>query len=143
MKDKKISTRELEEGKKLLLDFGKLQQVVAQIPGVIPVAIQDINTREVILIAYTNKEAFEKSVRTRIATFWSTSRNELWVKGETSGNIYELKEVYVNCEQNSLLYLVNPKGGGICHTRNVKGKARNCFYRRLNLKTGELKNTNP
>ena len=143
MKDKKISTWELEEGKKLLLDFEKMQRIVAQIPGVIPVAVQDINTREVILIAYTNKEAFEKSIKTRIATFWSTSRNELWVKGETSGNIYELKEVYVNCEQNSLLYLVNPKGGGVCHTHNSKGKARNCFYRRINPKTGLLENTNP
>ena len=143
MKDKKNATWELEEGKKLRLDFEKMQRIVAQIPGVIPVAVQDINTREVILIAYTNKEAFEKSIKTRIATFWSTSRNEVWVKGETSGNIYELKEVYVNCEQNSLLYLVNPKGGGVCHTRNAKGKARNCFYRRLNPKTGFLENTNP
>ncbi len=143
MKDNKISARELEEGKKLLLDFDKIQSIVAQIPCIIPVAVQDINTREVILIAYTNKEAFEKSIKTGIATFWSTSRNELWVKGETSGNIYELKDVYVNCEQNSLLYLVNPKGGGICHTHNAKGKARNCFYRRLNLETGELENTDP
>ena len=143
MKDKYNATWELEEGKKLLLDFEKMQRIVAQIPGVIPVAVQDINTKEVILIAYTNKEAFEKSIQTRIATFWSTSRNEVWVKGETSGNIYELKEVYVNCEQNSLLYLVNPKGGGICHTRNAKGKARNCFYRRLNPETGELENTDP
>jgi phosphoribosyl-AMP cyclohydrolase len=143
MKDNKTPTWELEEGKNLLLDFEKMQRIVAQIPGVIPVAVQDINTREVILIAYTNKEAFEKSIQTRIATFWSTSRNELWVKGETSGNIYELKEVYVNCEQNSLLYLVNPKGGGVCHTHNSKGNARNCFYRRLNPKTGSLENTNP
>jgi phosphoribosyl-AMP cyclohydrolase len=143
MADKKTSTWELEEGDNLLLDFKKLQQVVAKIPGVIPVAVQDINTKEVILIAYTNKESFEKSIKTRIATFWSTSRNELWIKGETSGNIYELKEVYVNCEQNSLLYVVNPKGEGICHTYNSKGKARNCFYRRLNMKTGKLKNTNP
>lgn len=143
MKNNDKSTRELEEGKNLLLDFEKLQKITAQIRSVIPVAVQDINTREVILIAYTNKEAFEKSIRTRIATFWSTSRNELWVKGETSGNIYELKEVYVNCEQNSLLYLVNPKGGGVCHTFNSKGKARNCFYRRLNPKTGLLENIDP
>ena len=143
MKNNDKSTRELEEGKNLLLDFEKLQKITAQIRSVIPVAVQDINTREVILIAYTNKEAFEKSIQTRIVTFWSTSRNELWVKGETSGNIYELKEVYVNCEQNSLLYLVNPKGGGVCHTFNSKGKARNCFYRRLNPKTGLLENIDP
>ena len=143
MKNNDKSTWELEEGKNLLLDFEKLQKLVAQIPNVIPVAVQDINTREVILIAYTNKEAFEKSIQTRIVTFWSTSRNELWVKGETSGNIYELKEVYVNCEQNSLLYLVNPKSGGVCHTFNTKGKARNCFYRRLNPETGLLENIDP
>jgi phosphoribosyl-AMP cyclohydrolase len=143
MADKKTSTWELEEGNNLLLDFKKLQQVAAKIPSVIPVAVQDINTKEVILIAYTNKESFEKTIKTRIATFWSTSRNELWIKGETSGNIYELKEVYVNCEQNSLLYIVNPKGKGICHTHNSKGKARNCFYRRLNMKTSKLENINP
>ncbi len=143
MKDRKISTRELEEGKELYLDFDKLEKVAIQSKGVIPVAVQDFNTREVILIAYTNKEAFEKSIETRIATFWSTSRNELWIKGETSGNTYELKEVYVNCEQNSLLYLVNPKSEGICHTHNAKGKARNCYYRKLDFKTGDLENTNP
>lgn len=143
MNKKKVTARELEEGNEILLDFDKIQQIVKKVHGVIPVAVQDINTKEVILIAYTNQEGFEKSIQTGIATFWSTSRNELWVKGETSGNTYELKEVYVNCEQNSLLYLVNPKGEGICHTHNSKGKARNCFYRRLNLKTGLLENTNP
>jgi phosphoribosyl-AMP cyclohydrolase len=143
VKNKKTSTWGLEEGDNLLLDFKKLQQIAAKIPGVIPVAVQDIDTREVILIAYTNKESFEKSVKTGIATFWSTSRNEMWIKGETSGNTYELKEVYVNCEQNSLLYVVKPKSGGICHTYNAKGKARNCFYRRLNPKTGKLENINP
>ena len=85
MKDDRISIRELEEGKELRLDFNKLNRVIAHNPGVIPVAVQNINTKEVILIAYTNKEAFEKSIQTRIATFWSTSRNELWIKGETSG----------------------------------------------------------
>ena len=143
MKDDAISIRELKEGKELQLDFEKMKQVVAQSPDVIPVAVQNTNSKEVILIAYTNKEAFEKSIKTRIATFWSTSRNELWVKGETSGNIFELKEVHVNCEQNSLVYLVNPKNEGICHTYNSKGEARNCFYRRLNLAKGVLENTDP
>jgi len=143
MKDDAMSVQELEEGKELRLDFQKMRRVVAQSPGVIPVAVQHANTKEVILIAYTNKEALEKSIQTRIATFWSTSRNELWVKGETSGNVFELEEVYVNCEQNSLVYLVNPKNEGICHTYNSKGEARNCFYRRLNLATGVLENTNP
>jgi phosphoribosyl-AMP cyclohydrolase len=143
MKNEELSAKELEEGKELRLDFSKLEKVAARNKGLVPVAVQDIDTREVILVAYTNKEAFEKSVRNRTATFWSTSRNELWVKGETSGNTFELKEVYVNCEQNSLLYLVKPKHGGICHTCNAGGEARNCFYRRLNLDKGTLENTNP
>lgn len=143
MKKNEISARELEEGKELRLDFEKLDRVAAQSPGVIPVAVQNAHTKEVILIAYTNREAFEESIRTRIATFWSTSRNELWIKGETSGNTFQLEEVYVNCEQNSLVYSVTPKGGGICHTNNAKGEARNCYYRRLNLDTGVLENTDP
>jgi phosphoribosyl-AMP cyclohydrolase len=143
MKDEKVSARELEEGKELRLDYTKLKRAVAQSPEIIPVAVQDFDTKEVILIAYTNKAALEKSIQTRIATFWSTSRNELWIKGETSGNTYELKEVYVNCEQNSLVYLVKPKAGGICHTFNSKGKARNCYYRKLNTTTGQLENKNP
>lgn len=143
MREDRISIQELEEGAELRLDFDKINRIIAHSQGVIPVAIQNINTKEVILIAYTNKEAFEKSIQTRILTLWSTSRNELWIKGATSGNLFELKEVYVNDEQNSLVYLVNPKGGGICHTRNFKGEARNCFYRRLNLTTGILENMDP
>ncbi len=133
----------LEEGTELQLDFGKMARAVEHSPDVIPVAVQDTDTKEVILVAYTNRQAFEKSVQTRIATFWSTSRNELWIKGATSGHFFELLDVYVNCEQNSLVYLVRPKGEGICHTRNSQGKTRDCYYRRLNMDTGTLENTNP
>jgi len=138
MTDSKSSTYDLEEGAELQLDFGKMAKAVAQSPEVIPVAVQNVDTREVILVAYTNKQAFEKCVQTRIATFWSTSRNELWIKGAESGHFFELVEVRVNCEQNSLLYLVRPKGGGICHTRNGDGSARNCYYRRLSFESGVL-----
>ncbi len=143
MNNNELSARELEEGTELRLDFEKLNKVAAQSRGVIPVAVQNARTNEVILIAYTNREAFERSIRSRIATFWSTSRNELWIKGETSGNHFELNEVYVNCEQNSLVYRVTPRGQDICHTHNAKGEARNCYYRRLDLDTGVLENMNP
>jgi phosphoribosyl-AMP cyclohydrolase len=67
-----------------------------------------------------------------MATFWSTSRNELWIKGKTSGDFLKLLEVRINCEQNSLLYLVEPAGKGACHTKNTAGIARSgCYYRRL------------
>jgi phosphoribosyl-AMP cyclohydrolase len=133
----------LEEGNKLQLDFSKLARVAEKCPDVIPVAVQNIDTHEVILVAYTNAEALKLALKTRTAVFWSTSRNELWEKGKTSGETFDLIEVYVNCEQNSLLYKVRPKRGGICHTKNRKGEARNCYYRRLNPDTLELENIDP
>ena len=143
MPDQKPTANELEEGSELRLDFGKLAKVATRCPTVIPVAVQNADTKEVILVAYTNEEALKLSIETRIATFWSTSRNELWIKGKTSGHYFELVEIRVNCEQNSLVYLVRPKGEAICHTRNSAGKPRNCYYRRLDLQTGKLQNTDP
>jgi len=134
---------QLEEGKKLQVDFAKMAKASAQCPDVIPCAVQNADTGEVILIAYVNEKALKVSVETRTAVFWSTSRNELWEKGKTSGEVYDLLGVYVNCEQNSLLYMVLPKIDGICHTHNSKGEARNCYYRRVNMKTGVLENLNP
>lgn len=137
------NAKELEEGNKLQLDFSKLAKISESCPNVLPVAVQNIDTSEVILIAYTNERALKVAIETRTAVFWSTSRNELWEKGKTSGEVFDLIEVYVNCEQNSLLYKVKPRRGGMCHTKNKKGEARNCYYRRLNFKTGELDNINP
>lgn len=133
---------ELEEGAALTLDFDKLAKV-AEVPGVVPCAVQDADTHEVILVAYVNQPALQAAIETRSAVFWSTSRNELWEKGKTSGETFDLVEVRVNCEQNSLLYIVRPRRGGICHTKNEAGEPRNCFYRRLNFETGVLENTDP
>ena len=133
----------LEEGSTLQLDFSKLARATGQCPDIIPVAVQNIDTGEVILVAYTNEQALKAAVKSRTAIFWSTSRNELWEKGKTSGEVFDLIEVYVNCEQNSLLYKVRPRRGGICHTKNRKGEARNCYYRKLNLDSGKLENLNP
>jgi phosphoribosyl-AMP cyclohydrolase len=132
----------LEENNELKLDFGKIARV-AKCVGIVPVAIQNADTNEVILLAYTNEQAFNKAVASRSLILWSTSRNELWEKGESSGETFELVEVRVNCEQNSLLYKVRPRRDGICHTKNAKGKPRNCYYRRLNLKTMKLENLDP
>ena len=129
----------LEEGDDLQLDFTKLDRV----SGVVPCAVQHADTGEVILVAYVNEEALERSIATRTATFWSTSRDELWIKGATSGETFAVVEIRVNCEQNSLLYRVRPNRGGICHTRNAAGRARNCFYRRLDLDGGGLEHLDP
>lgn len=134
--------KELEEGNQLTLDFDKLAKA-AKCPGILPCAVQNADTKEVILVAYVNKLALDKSLETRSAVFWSTSRNELWEKGKTSGETFDLLEVRVNCEQNSLLYIVRPKRGGICHTKNKQSQPRNCYYRRLNFETGRLENLDP
>jgi phosphoribosyl-AMP cyclohydrolase len=137
------SINPLEEGDQLQLDFSKLEKAVSQSQGILPVAVQHADTREVILVAYANEQSLRHTIETRIATFWSTSRRELWIKGATSGETFDIVEIRVNCEQNSLLYVVRPKRGDICHTKNREGKPRNCFYRRLNLETGKLENSNP
>jgi phosphoribosyl-AMP cyclohydrolase len=133
----------LEEGAELKVDFSKIAKVAKVCSDVVPVAIQHADTGEVLLVAYTNEQAFRKSVETRTLVLWSTSRNELWEKGKTSGETFDLCEAYVNCEQNSFLYKVRPRRGGICHTKNGVGQARNCYYRRLNFATGRLENLDP
>lgn len=129
----------IEETNELKLDFHKLTGMKGQ--EVIPVAIQNAYTNEVILVAYTNEAAFLESVRLRRVVLWSTSRNELWHKGKTSGNEFELLEVYVNCEQNSLVYKACPLKGNICHT-SYNGVANNCFYRELDMEKMELVDIN-
>jgi len=135
-------SKELEEGLDVTLDFGKLAKA-AQCPGVLPAAVQNADTKEVILVAYINELALKKSIETRSLVLWSTSRNELWEKGKTSGETFDLLEIHVNCEQNSLLMIVRPKRGGICHTKNQAGEPRNCYYRRLDMDTNKLENLDP
>jgi len=135
--------KELEEGSQLQLDFAKIAKIADRCRDVIPVAVQNADTKEIILIAYVNELALKTAVQTRTAVFWSTSRNELWEKGKTSGETFELLEVYVNCEQNSLVFKVRPRRGDICHTKNQKGEPRNCYYRKINFDTWELENINP
>lgn len=134
---------EVEETDALMLDYGKLAKIVATGAAVVPVAVQDADTNELILVAYANEQALRAAIETRTAVFWSTSRNELWEKGKTSGQGFDLVEVRVNCEQNSLLYRVRPRRGGICHTTNRAGAPRNCFYRRLDFDSPRLVNLDP
>jgi phosphoribosyl-AMP cyclohydrolase len=126
-------SKELEEGLELNLDWNKLEKAVEGTKGIIPVAVQNADTKEVILVAYINQQAFEESLKRKMLVLWSSSRQELWIKGLTSGETFELVDAFVNCEQNSLLFLVRPNRGGICHTKNKEGEPRNCYYRRIDL----------
>lgn len=134
---------ELEEGTSLQLDYDKLNKIASTRQTVVPVAVQHAETLEVILLAFVNRQALEASIEKKSAIFWSTSRNELWEKGLTSGETFELKEIRVNCEQNSLLFKVLPRKRNICHTKNKAGEPRNCFYRKLDMNSGKLINTDP
>lgn len=93
--------------------------------GLVPAIAQDADTFEVLMMAYMNKEALEKTVSTGRAHFYSRSRERLWLKGETSGNFLEIKGVSYDCDCDAILLLVHPKGPA-CHTGE-----RSCFYRRL------------
>ena len=109
-----------------LVDFG---------PGgknLLPVVTQDARTKEVLILAFANREAFEETRRSGYATYWSRGRNELWKKGLTSGDMLKIVEIRTNCEQNSLLYLVTPEGKGACHAKKPDGNPySSCYYRKL------------
>ncbi len=93
--------------------------------GLIPAIVQDRSTGRVLMMAYMNKEALEKTVETGTTWFFSRSRNKLWNKGETSGNVQQVKGICVDCDMDTLLLLVDQQGAA-CHTGN-----RSCFYREL------------
>jgi len=91
--------------------------------GLIPVVVQDFNTGEVLMVAWMNARALELTRETEQAHFWSRSRQSLWHKGETSGNVQIVREIRVDCDQDTLLLRVEPAGPA-CHTGNIS-----CFYR--------------
>ncbi|MBP3857135.1 MAG: phosphoribosyl-AMP cyclohydrolase [Ruminiclostridium sp.] len=130
----------IEETDELMLDFDKLGKIDPA-NRVIPVAVQNLDTKEVILIAYVNEQALKESIKQRKVILWSTSRNKLWFKGAESGNTFTLHHIFVNCEQNSLVFQATPDKGGICHTSH-NGVPNNCYYRELDMDTGKLINLN-
>ena len=104
---------------KVAIDFAKAG-------GLIPAIVQDWKTGEVLMVAYMNLESWGKTQETGKACFWSRSRKKLWLKGETSGNVQIVKEVFLDCDNDALLLKVEQTGGAACHTGY-----RSCFYRRV------------
>ena len=94
--------------------------------GLVPAIAQDAATGEILMVAYMNREAWQRTLASGKATYWSTSRNALWVKGETSGHVQHVREVLVDCDQDAVLLRVEQKGGVACH----EGYA-SCFFRRV------------
>ena len=91
----------------------------------IPVIVQDIHTHQVLMLGFANEEAVRKTFETRTAWFWSRSRKQLWNKGETSGNFMYVKEIYTDCDTDTLLLLAEPAGPEMCI------RDRSCFYNKL------------
>ncbi len=112
--------------------------------GLLPAIVQEAETGDILMIAWVNKDAFDETIRSGFATFWSRSREELWKKGESSGNMMRITEILVDCDQDSVIYKVEKALGGACHTKNSKGVYRNsCFYRQIIPGTTKLKNLDP
>ena len=103
----------------MLIDFDKSG-------GLVPAIAQDHQTGEVLMMAYMNRESFEETVRTKRAVYYSRSRNKLWRKGEESGNVQEVKDIYVDCDADAVLLKVNQIGGAACHEGY-----KSCFFRKL------------
>ena len=101
------------------MDFKKLD-------GLVPAIVQDWKTGEVLMLAYMNAESWAKTQETGKACFWSRSRQKLWLKGETSDHVQIIKEIYLDCDSDTLLLKVEQIGGAACHTGY-----RTCFYRQI------------
>jgi len=93
----------------------------------LPAIVQDVNSKEVLMLAWVNKEALEKTASTKQATFWSRSRKEIWVKGQTSGNKQEVISIKFDCDSDAFLFLVHSHGPA-CHTGE-----NSCFYSEIAL----------
>jgi Phosphoribosyl-AMP cyclohydrolase len=93
--------------------------------GLVPVVVQEYNTGMVLMLAYMNKEAVLRTINTKLATYWSRSRQSYWVKGETSGHFQHVKEFFIDCDKDTLLLKVEQEGPA-CHTGETS-----CFYRNI------------
>ncbi len=102
------------------LDFSK------SVDGLLPAIVQDDTTGEVLMLAYINQQSWQKTLETGKAHYWSRSRKSLWLKGESSGNIQIIKDIFVDCDQDTVVFKVDQLGGAACH----KGY-RSCFFRRV------------
>lgn len=100
--------------------------------GLLPVVVQELGSGKILMLGYANQAALQETLATGYATFWSTSRNELWTKGKTSGDYLKIEEILTDCDQDALVYQVTMLGAGACHTKDENNQARSsCFYRKV------------
>ncbi len=104
---------------KKIIDFSKLN-------GLVPAVIQEEKTKDVLMLGFMNKEAFDKTVETGFVWFWSRKRKKLWMKGETSGNTLQVKKIFVDCDNDTVLITACLQGNVACHTGN-----KTCFFEEI------------
>lgn len=93
--------------------------------GLVPAIVQDAETKDILMLAYMNRDSWAKTLQTGQATFWSRSRQKLWLKGESSGHVQVIKNIYIDCDDDTILLQVEQLGGAACHTGH-----RSCFFRK-------------
>jgi phosphoribosyl-AMP cyclohydrolase len=94
--------------------------------GLVPAIVQDYETGEVLMLAFMNEEAWQETLKTGTATYWSRTRQELWVKGQSSGNVQHVREIRIDCDEDTVLLKVEQVGGAACHTGH-----RSCFFKKV------------
>jgi phosphoribosyl-AMP cyclohydrolase len=94
--------------------------------GLVPTIVQDFRTGEVLMLAFMNEKAWQETLKTGRATYWSRTRQELWVKGKTSGHVQSVKEILIDCDDDTVLLKVEQAGGAACHTGY-----RSCFFKKV------------
>src|SRR6266436_616740 len=108
-------------------DYGLMTMIdFERIGGLVPAVAQDADTGEVLMLAWMNREAYEETLRTRRACYFSRSRGRLWRKGEESGNVQEVREIFIDCDADTILLKVHQVGGAACHEGY-----QSCFFRRV------------
>jgi phosphoribosyl-AMP cyclohydrolase len=103
------------------LDFKK------NIDGLLPAIVQEYESGDILMLAYINRESWERTLKTGKAHFWSRSRKEIWLKGESSGHVQIIRDILIDCDNDTVVFKVEQVGGAACHTGY-----RSCFFRRIN-----------
>ena len=128
----------MKHNSKQILDE-KLEFIIDKIAWhkspLIPTIAQDLATKQVLMLAYSNKESLSLSLKSGVAHYFSRSKNRLWQKGEESGNMQKISEIYIDCDNDAILFLVNQRGNA-CHTGNVS-----CFFKKVDLESLAIKSS--
>lgn len=128
-----MSVSKRETSMILDLDFSKITDPKSK-KGLVPVVVQAVGSKDVLMVAFADEEAVKLMLEKGLGAFWSRSRQTSWVKGESSGNTMKIVKMFVDCDQDTLVIIVEPQGDGrACHVEGQDGMHRSCFFRKVNL----------